>query len=165
MEIIHGDEIIELPKNLEIPTIEDKRLLELYKLIQPVVTILEVKFSLKNKFSTQIQDSKYCLKNFSLEQLKHFIYIYNSKLLTTDEIDLSKLEFIADYFCLHKIDYTGIFKPLISDVLSQMPENLIGTVNAFEIIKGPIYGELPECSELSSKGFHLSKVRTYKINR
>ena len=77
MERIYGEKGIILPEKLIIPEIDDKRLAELYKMLKPIVTIDEI---------------KYLLKEFTLEQLRNLSYIWDRHEDKRDVVDSSKLE-------------------------------------------------------------------------
>lgn len=136
---------------LEIPKKSDKELQELYMNIKPIVTLGDIKYS---------------LREFSLEELRKISYIYHVSDNVREVIDKDKLETIKDINCLHTWAYYGLFKPTISEVLSQIPTDLVNKVNLFEIvdyIANP--RELHEYRNIINKGYHLSKVRTYKYHK
>lgn len=140
-----------LPKKLEIPEIDDNRLKELYRLLKPIVTIDEM---------------KYLLKEFTLQELRNQSYIWNRAEDKRDVVDPSKLETVDDFLCLHTWGYYGLFKPSIAEVLSQAPENVIEQANTFEIIESPETREdVFKYKEVIDNGFHLSKVRAYKMHK
>ena len=151
MKKIYGKNGIVLPEKLVIPKIDDNRLVELYRMLKPIVTIDEI---------------KYLLKEFTLEQLRNQSYIWNCDEDKRDVIDPNKLEPIEDFLCLHTCGYYGLFKPSIAEVLSQIPEKTISEANTFEIIEAPETREdLFRYTELIDNGFHLSKVRSYKLHK
>ena len=117
-----GSNFVALPKKLEIPKIDDNRLKELYKLLKPIVIIDEM---------------KYLLREFILQELRNQSYIWNRTEDKRDVVDPSKLETVDDFLCLHTWGYYGLFKPSIAEVLSQAPENVIEQANTFEIIESP----------------------------
>jgi hypothetical protein len=74
------------------------------------------------------------------------------------------LEVIQDFACLHTWGQYGIFKPTIAEVLSQMPEHIAQQSDYFEIIEGPETAEdLNKQKDIVNAGFHLSRVRAYKV--
>ncbi len=151
MEEIYGEKGIILPKKLVIPEIDDKRLAELYRMLKPIVTIDEI---------------KYLLKKFTLEQLRNQSYIWNRQEDKREIVDPSKLEPVEDFLCLHTYGYYGLFKPSIAEVLSQVPEKTIYEANTFEIIESPETREdVFRYPEVVDNGFHLSKVRSYKMHK
>ena len=152
MEKLYGsNNFVTLPKKLEIPEIDDKRLKELYQLLKPIVTIDEM---------------KYLLKEFTLQELRNQSYIWNRHEDKRDVVDLNKLETVDDFLCLHTWGYYGVFKPSIAEVLSQAPENVIEQANIFEIIESPETREdVFKYKEVINNGFHLSKVRSYKMHK
>lgn len=146
-----GSNFITLPKKIEIPEINDKRLKELYQLLKPIVTIDEM---------------KYLLREFTLQELRNQSYIWNRHEDKWDVIDPNKLETGDDFLCLHTWGYYGLFKPSIAEVLSQAPESVIEQANTFEIIESPETREdVFKYKEVIDNGFHLSKVRAYKMHK
>ena len=146
-----GNNFITLPKKLEIPEIDDKRLKELYQLLKPIVTIDEM---------------KYLLREFTLQELRNQSYIWNRHEDKRDIIDPNKLETVDDFLCLHTWGYYGLFKPSIAEVLSQAPESVIEQANTFEIIESPETREdVFKYKEVIDNGFHLSKIRAYKMHK
>ena len=152
MEKLYGvNNFITLPKKLEIPEIDDKRLKELYQLLKPIVTIDEM---------------KYLLREFTLQELRNQSYIWNRHEDKRDIVDSSRLETVDDFLCLHTFGYYGLFKPSIAEVLSQAPESVIEQANTFEIIESPETREdVFKYKEVIDNGFHLSKVRAYKMHK
>ncbi len=146
-----GNNFVTLPKKLEIPEIDDKRLKELYQLLKPIVTIDEM---------------KYLLREFTLQELRNQSYIWNRHEDKRDIVDSSRLETVDDFLCLHTFGYYGLFKPSIAEVLSQAPESVIEQANTFEIIESPETREdVFKYKEVIDNGFHLSKVRAYKMHK
>ena len=146
-----GSNFITLPKKLEIPEIDDNRLKELYQLLKPIVTIDEM---------------KYLLREFTLQELRNQSYIWNRHEDKRDVVDPNKLETVDDFLCLHTWGYYGLFKPSIAEVLSQAPESIIEQANTFEIIESPETREdVFKYKEVIDNGFHLSKVRAYKMHK
>lgn len=146
-----GSNFITLPKKLEIPEIDDKRLKELYQLLKPIVTIDEM---------------KYLLREFTLQELRNQSYIWNRHEDKRDVVDPNKLETVDDFLCLHTWGYYGLFKPSIAEVLSQAPESVIEQANTFEIIESPETREdVFKYKDVIDNGFHLSKVRAYKMHK
>ena len=136
---------------MPIPTIDDKRLLDLYKRLKPIVTIDEL---------------KYLLREFSLYELRNISYLWNANDDKTETVDTSKLEPIQEFPCLHTYGYYGLFKPSVAEVLSQAPEKTIEEANCFEIISYPrTREEIFRYSEIVNNGYHLSKVKSYKLNK
>ena len=151
MEKIYGEKGVILPEKLVIPKIDDKRLAELYRILKPIVTIDEM---------------KYLLKEFTLEQLRNQSYIWNCHEDKRDIVNPSKLEPVEDFLCLHTYGYYGLFKPSIAEVLSQVPEKTICEANTFEIIEAPETREdVFRYPKVVNNGFHLSKVRSYKLHK
>ena len=150
MEKIYGEKGIELPEKLIIPEIDDMRLAKFYKFLKPIVTIDEI---------------KYLLKRFTLEQLRDQSYIWNRYEDKRETVDPNKLEQVEDFLCLHTYGYYGLFKPSIAEVLSQAPIETIRYADVFEIIEEPeTIDDVFRYPEVVNNGFHLSKVRSYKIH-
>ena len=146
-----GNNFVTLSKKFEIPEIDDKRLKELYQLLKPIVTIDEM---------------KYLLREFTLQELRNQSYIWNRHEDKRDIVDSSRLETVDDFLCLHTFGYYGLFKPSIAEVLSQAPESVIEQANTFEIIESPETREdVFKYKEVIDNGFHLSKVRAYKMHK
>lgn len=145
-----GSNFITLPKKLEIPEIDDNRLKELYQLLKPIVTIDEM---------------KYLLREFTL-RIRNQSYIWNRHEDKRDIVDPNKLETVDDFLCLHTWGYYGLFKPSIAEVLSQAPESVIEQANTFEIIESlETREDVFKYKEVIDNGFHLSKVRAYKMHK
>ena len=158
MEKIYGEKNIELPRRmyneegkLYIPSISDKRLKELYNLLKPIVTIDEM---------------KYLLRRFTLDELRNISYIYHATIDTTELVKEEQLEPIDEFPCLHRCGYYGFFKPSVAEVLSQVPEKTVSKSNLFEIVEEPeTRRDVFQYPEVINGGFHLSKVRTYKYHK
>lgn len=150
MEKLYGtltDKVL-LP-NLVIPDITDSELERVYRQLKPIATVDEI---------------KYYLKEYSLYQLRYYSYTENFSSSITEKLDSSLIEPIDDFICLHKFHYYGSFTPTIAEVLSQVPEYLAEDSNAFEIVEYPTkIADVAKYYEAFEKGYHLSKVRTYKI--
>ena len=150
MEKIYGEKGVILPEKLIIPEISDKRLMELYKMLKPIVTIDEM---------------KYLLKEYTLQQLRYQSYIWNKHEDKREIVDSSKLEPVEDFLCLHTWSYYGFFKPSIAEVLSQAPIDTIRYADVFEIIEQPkTRADIFRYPEVVNNDYHLSKVRSYKLH-
>ena len=109
---------------------------------------------------------KYLLREFTLQELRNQSYIWNRHEDKRDIVDPNKLETVDDFLCLHTWGYYGLFKPSIAEVLSQAPESVIEQANTFEIIESPETREdVFKYKEVIDNGFHLSKVRAYKMHK
>ena len=138
-------------EKIEIPIINDQKLKELYQILKPIVTIDEM---------------KYLLKEYTLRELKYQSYIWRKEDDIREKITLNKLEPIKDFLCFHTYGYYGLFKPSIAEILAQTPEEVIEKANTFEIIEGPkTHTDVFKYKEVVDKGFHLSKVRAYKLHK
>ena len=142
MEKIYGEKDIILPKVLDIPEIDDKRLLDLYKKLKPIVTLEEIKYFLR----------KYTLKELKVRSFTWFSY--EDRIGT---VDPSKLEPVEDFLCLHTWPvHHGSFQPTIYEVLAQSPEKTIEEANTFEIIECPeTRGDIFRYQPLVYRALHL----------
>ena len=151
MEKLYGEKRIEIPEVLEIPKISDKRLKELYSKLKPIVTIEEV---------------KYLLRKFTFKELSGISYIWNAEEDKRDVIDERNLDPVEEFVCLHRWGYYGLFKPSIKEVLSQAPERTIYKANTFEIVEYPQdANDLNMYHDVVNSGYHLSKVRSYRLHK
>ena len=139
-----------LPEKLEIPRIDDKRLLAFYDILKPIVTIDNI---------------KYLLREFSLSEFRNQSYIWNSNKDKRTSIKPDSLEIVEDFLCLHQ-DYSTkdpIFKPTLAEVLGQLPFKTIKEADYFEIIEYPkTNADRAKYEEVYNKRLVLSKVRSYK---
>ena len=63
---------------------------------------------------------------------------------------------------LHSWSYYGCFKPSISEVLSQIPDDLEDKINAFEITRSPeTAADLNRESEALNAGYHVAETTLY----
>lgn len=150
MEKLYGSENndIILP-NLIIPNMTDEELTHIYKRLKPIVTVDEM---------------KYYLKEYTLYQLRYYLYMQDLPTSVKEQINPSLINPVDEFMCFHKFHYYGSFIPTIAEVLSQVPENLIEDSNAFEIVEYPTkMADVTRYYEAFEKGYHVSKVRTYKI--
>lgn len=139
MEVKKQNTIIMYP---HMRSISDDNLLRLYKTIKPIATFT---------------DMKYTLKDFSLEQLRSKEFEWYSENNKKEVINQSIIETIGDFLCLHTNELASL-----DDILSQIPDYIIGEANAFEIVETP---EIRRQILGHNKNMCLSKIRTYKINK
>ena len=130
--------------NILIRELSNEELLALYKKVKPIVTLNEIKFS---------------LRKYTLEELRKYSYIWHSKEDSREIISSKRIETIDEFDCFHRFGYYGLFKPTIAEVLSQIPNSQADKINAFEILS------LYDINDSVNKGYHKSKVRTYKIRK
>ena len=129
--------------------ISDEKLLKLYEKIKPIV---------------DIEDRKYLIREFALNELRYSSYLTDSNV--TDEVRASSLETIGEFDCYHTISSREIFEPKIADVLSQMPGELVLKAKAFEIIGIPkLVKDMNSDIRLINSDYHLSKVRVYSMKK
>ena len=147
---ITPQDTLHIPTELFIPKISDNRLEELYSNIKPLVD--------------KGDENKYTLRSFTTNELRNFSYIGNTTVDSREIVNPDDLEPIQDFYCLHTWAYYGLFKPTIAEVLSQIPEEVIKEINFFEIIEKPeTADDLFKYLDILNAGFHLSKVRTYRL--
>ena len=151
MENLYGysKKIIVPQEIIEIPRISDEELLKRYKALKPIITVEKL---------------PYLIRDFSLEELKTLSYILNKEDNKTKRISRESLETIEEFLCLHTYKYKNLFSPTISEVLAQAPIKSERKDQVFEIVEHPITNEdFDKYDELLENGYHLSKVRVYRI--
>lgn len=137
---------------VSIPKISDKELKKRYKHIKPVITL---------------NGRLYYFREFTFEELSGISYLWNRGEDVRDEVKKGELVVLEgkDFVCLHKYGHPGLFKPSISEVLSQINEYDLPFVKAFEIVKFPQTAtDLSKDSFTSiilNNGYHVSIVRLY----
>lgn len=158
------------PKVSWIPEVPRERILQLAETIKPVARMAKVKSSSvwrgqtlcirewvhpKGKWHRWPEGELYYLK-----PVDPFTISYTWALVpTTQATDLKPL---ADIRMYHTYGWYGCFKPLVSEVLAQIPEEYLDRVVAFEIIEQPEdASDLNRESEATNAGYHVSKVRLY----
>lgn len=73
------------------------------------------------------------------------------------------IEPIIDITTYHTFGYHGFFKPSIGEVLTQIPDDFLGEVHAFEIVDWPqTVDDLNAQSEATNSGHHMATTRLYK---
>lgn len=151
MDSLYTGSGILFDKELKIPELEKEQIIELYNKIKPIITIDGV---------------SYFLRNFNINELECGSYTWHREEDKRTIIRKDRLLMIRDFLCLHQFDCKYFFKPTIVEVLAQIPEELVDEINAFEIIEEPKeITDLSKYQEITDNGFHLSKVRTYKITK
>lgn len=137
-------------KNYSIPYMSDEELMRRYLKIKPVATVDGV---------------KYWLRNYSLKELSNMSYIWYARTDKQAPVGTALEHHTCyDFECLHTYGYPGFFKPSISEVLAQIPEEIFKqySIDAFEIIDRPrCSADFNKHKEAFDKGFHTSIVRLY----
>lgn len=138
---------------VSIPEISDEELKKRYEHIKPVVTV---------------NGKLFYLREFTFEELSGLSYLWNAHkdiITLVGENELTACEDM-DFVCLHRYGYHGLFKPSISEVLSQIKECDIPIVKAFEIIQSPQTAEDFYKDSFTAiafdNGYHVSTVRLYR---
>lgn len=160
MEKIYGNNGFTIipNKKIEIPEISDQRLNALYSSLKPIV---------------MIEGKKYILEKLSLYELRYLKYPWCQKEEIKQMIEPNRLETVDDFICFSPWSiYHNIceqskpcwFNISVAQVLSQVPENILGEANAFEIIEYPEEMEdFVKYDNVAYSGYQLSKIRAYKM--
>ena len=141
---------------VSIPEISPEEMKKRYEHIKPVITV-------NNKL--------HYFREFTLEELTDISYLWNSDEDVGKEVDENELEILEgkDFVCLHGYGYHGFFKPSIGEVLSQIKENEVPFIKAFEIIESPKTVDDFHKDSFTSiafdNGYHVSIVRLYGEKR
>ena len=138
--------------NVSIPEISDEELKKRYEQIKPVITV---------------NGKLYYLRKFSFDELRSLNYIWNLDGDVRKKVGENRLKVLEDrdFICLHGYVYPGFFIPTIAEVLSQIKENDIPFVKAFEIIEKPQTSSDFYKNSFTAiafdNGYHVSTVRLY----
>jgi len=98
------------------------------------------------------------LYSIELPDLRNTAYTWEPKV--TKESDM--LEEVTRIKTNHYCGYYGFFKPSIAEVLAQIPEDLIGKIDAFEIIGDIDSGTDTEVKIFNEGNGHLATTILYK---
>ena len=131
------------------PAINDEKLVKLYEKIKPIV---------------DVDQRKHLIREFALDELRNSSYLNNLDENMAEEIDMTKLETLGDFDCYHTISSREIFEPKISDVLAQMPGNIIVNAAFFEIVGVPRIVK-DAAVRFINPSYHMSKVRAYSLKK
>ena len=123
-----------------IPEISDEKLNSLIEKIVPVVK--------ENDKFYQIE----------IPNLRNIAYTWEPKIIKECD-NLKEIKRIKTH---HYCGYYGMFKPSIAEVLSQIPEDLIDKVNAFEIINDVNSGTDTEIKIFREGNGHLAITILYE---
>ena len=139
-----------IPSRFELPVLEDDDLKYLSEQIKPVVTY--------------INEKCFVLDIFTLKDLKTRRYWDTPDYTqTVSEKDLDEVE---EFLCVHyEGDPLGIPQPTIAEILAQIPLKTIREADVFELLD-PISisnEERDKYADLFWAGYHVNKVKTYKI--
>lgn len=148
---MYSEERMVIPEKIIIPKLSNEELIALYERIRPIV---------------EFKDEKYLLRKFTLDQIINTSYIYNIEDDIRVLVDQEDLETVEEFPCFHTYGYPGFFKPSIGEVLSQLPEKSKIESKYFEMIEEPdTVEDLNMYFDVIDKGYHVSKIRTYKIHK
>ncbi len=143
--------------NVSIPTISDEELKKRYEQIKPVVTVW---------------GKLHYFREFTFHELRFLNYLWNIYEDVREEVGKDDLEVLEgkDFICLHACEYPGFFTPSVAEVLSQINEDILPLVKAFEIIERPNESNKHSYNDSFSSiafdnGYHVSTVRLYGKKR
>lgn len=110
-------------------------------------------------------------REYTLKELSNMSYLFNRNEDVREEVGKDELEVLEgrDFVCLHSWSYYGFFKPSVGEVLSQIKEDDLPFVKAFEIIESPQTADDFHKDSFTSiafdNGYHVSTVRLYGAKR
>lgn len=141
---------------VSIPKISDEEMMKRYEQIKPVLTV-------NGKF--------HYFREYTLKELSNMSYLFNRNEDVREEVGKDELEVLEgrDFVCLHSWSYYGFFKPSVGELLSQIKEDDLPFVKAFEIIESPQTADDFHKDSFTSiafdNGYHVSTVRLYGAKR
>jgi hypothetical protein len=134
-------------KKYEIPYMSNIEIINYYKTIRPI---------------KRTNGTSYYLRELIDKELTEVSYTWIEKDDTFHEVDYNQLSAIKEIKVLHKYDHFELFKPSVGEVISQIPNELLNIVVAFEIIKySTPANDFNSYHEEFDAGFHVSIVRLY----
>lgn len=138
-----------MERKIEIPKMSEGTIEKWYSTIKPIVHE-------GNKFTF--------LRELSSQEISGSAYTwFNDPEDYAEDVDFSKLSFLADVKMLHGYGYYGLFKPSVGEVIRQIPEDMLEKAVAFEIIYSPVTAaDFEQFRTEFDAGFHVSIVRLYK---
>jgi len=138
-----------MERKFEIPTMSEATIRKWYSTIRPIVH----------------QGSNFTfLRKLSNKELSGVAYTWlDNPKDYAENVDFSKLSFLADVKMLHTYGYYGLFKPSVGEVIRQIPADMLEKAVAFEIIYSPVtWADFEQFKAEFDAGFHVSIVRLYK---
>ncbi len=161
----------QIAKKFKIPEISDAKLAELVQRIKPVVRMARVKTSMRKTKTggvriTQILHLLGKMVPWESGRLHYIRPVDPRSVAYTWEPKHTKeargLQPIRDITTLHTYGFYGFFKPSIAEVLAQIPEDILDSVVAFEIVKHPeTADDLNKDIDALNAGFHVATTRLY----
>jgi len=131
-----------------IPKISDKKLEELCKRIKPVVRYVRMWFGGKSEYESDDRGDLYYIKDVDPRGVA---FTWDPK----KKKKAKGLEKICDIETFHTYGYYGFFKPSIAEVISQIPEEYLDEVAAFETST--------DCSmDYVNDGYHATMTTLYR---
>jgi hypothetical protein len=158
-------------KPVRIPPISDERIAELSAQIRPVVRMARVRVRVKHysNGATRIKLYRSAYRGkwqpWPAGEL-YYIMPVNARGIAfpwspkRDVLAEGLIE-IARITTLHTYAYHGFFKPTIAEVLSQIPEEYLGQVIAFETHGPETADDLNSEWELLNEGYHVAETILY----
>ena len=137
---------------VSIPEITDKEMMKRYEHIKPVITV---------------NGKLHYFREYTLEEISGTSYFFNRHADVRDEVGKDELDVWKgrDFVCLHEYGHYGVFNPSIGEILSQIREDDVPIVKAFEIIESPKTASDFHKDSFTSiafaNGYHVSTVRLY----
>ena len=133
------------------PKISKTEIVRRYEHIKPVITI---------------NGKLHYFRDFSPEELSRTGYMWNRVENVQGKVDENELEVLEgrDFACRHNYGYTGSFFPTIHEILSQIKEEDVNVVKAFEVLKLSARPKVNDYSFMVSNCYYVSIARLY-INK
>ena len=141
--------------NVSIPKLPEEDLIYRYMHIKPVITV---------------NGKLHYFRDFTLEELSRISFLWNKNNVgaevAEDELEVWENH---DFPCIHAYGTPLMFKPSISEVLSQINREDVNRVKAFEIIESPEsaadFFKDALTAIIFEQGYHVSTVRLYIAKR
>ncbi|OVE74468.1 hypothetical protein BVX95_02370 [archaeon D22] len=110
---------------MSIPKISDKKMNELYSRVKPVVRCAEVRYAGQVNYELHDKGDLYFIEEVDPREVA-FTWDPKPKERADGLIELAQIN------TLHTYGYHGFFKPSVAEVLSQIPQEYLSDVVAFE---------------------------------
>ncbi len=144
-------QVARVEKKIWIPEVSNKRIQELAERIKPVIRFARGAEGLFRSADGHPY-------NIKLVDLFDVAYTWDPK--PTDKVN--GLRPICDIRTYHTYGYYGVFKPLIAEVLAQIPAEHVDSVVAFEIVDAPETAtDLDREQQALDAGYHVAMTRLY----
>lgn len=137
-----------------IPKVDKNVIRKLAETIKPVVSK-----NARGEVGLDVEGNLFYIKPVDLFEIA---YTWDPK-VTERARGLVKLKDITTY---HTYGYYGLFKPSIAEVIAQIPEELLESVVAFEIIESPTTAEdFNKDLAAFNAGYHVATTRLYRSRK